>query len=140
MDIELSDDGGTTWTPLETVPDTPSVWVERTVRILDHVALTSRFQMRLIAVDDPNNSITEAALDAVLIDESDCQDPICTYADINDDGLVNAEDIGRFADVLVNGGGSPQEICAGDLHQPANGVIDMDDVDDFVACLLAGGC
>ena len=40
----------------------------------------------------------------------------CTKGDINDDGGVDGEDINRFLDVLINGGGTNAEKCAGDVE------------------------
>lgn len=64
----------------------------------------------------------------------------CTNGDLNQDSLVDGGDVQRFTDVLVDGGGSAEEICAGDLGSVPDGAIGMDDVPNFVACLLASGC
>jgi hypothetical protein len=62
--------------------------------------------------------------------------PCWCLADMNNDGQRNADDIQAFADCMTGGGSN----CAcADLQ--ADGVLDMNDVDDFVADLLAGaGC
>lgn len=58
----------------------------------------------------------------------------------NNDASVDGLDIGRFAEVLINGGASELETCAGDVAAPPDGVIDLNDLPSFVTCLLAGGC
>jgi len=65
---------------------------------------------------------------------------VCTAGDLNDDTFIDGGDIGRFADILVNGGGTPVEVCAGDVEAVPNGAIDINDVPPFVTCLLLAGC
>ncbi len=60
--------------------------------------------------------------------------------DMNNDASVDGLDIGRFSEVLINGGASELETCAGDVAAPPDGVIDLNDLTPFVTCLLAGGC
>lgn len=62
------------------------------------------------------------------------------HGDMNADALVNGADIDRFTQILVNGGASTNEVCAGDLDGSADGLITMTDLPAFVSCLLAGGC
>jgi len=62
------------------------------------------------------------------------------HGDMNADALVNGADIDRFTQILVNGGASTNEVCAGDLDGSADGLINMSDLPAFVSCLLAGGC
>ncbi len=64
----------------------------------------------------------------------------CLPGDVNGDGSVNGLDVQRFSDRLVNGGATPVEKCAGDREVSSDFVIDMDDVDPFADCVLAGGC
>jgi len=65
---------------------------------------------------------------------------VCTTGDMNEDSVVDGRDIERFTDILVGGGGTPVEVCAGDVQAVPNGTIDMNDVPAFVDCLLLGGC
>ncbi|MFQ5411360.1 MAG: hypothetical protein ACE5EC_03655, partial [Phycisphaerae bacterium] len=69
-----------------------------------------------------------------------CDGAVFTPGDINNDTLVNGGDIDRFTEILVGGGGSTEEICAGDLEMVPDNAIDIDDVPNFVSCILAGGC
>jgi len=64
----------------------------------------------------------------------------CTAADVNNDGTVDGSDIGLFVSLLINQNGTAQQICAGDLQTTPNGSIGLEDVANFAACLLAGGC
>ena len=69
----------------------------------------------------------------------DCASEPCTRGDVNLDRGVDGRDATRFVEVLF-GGGSPGEVCAGDLEPVPDGTIDVGDIDSFVSCLIAGGC
>jgi len=66
LDVECSSDGGATWVAVESVGNTGG-WSEASWSIADYVPLTSQFQVRFSATDNPNDSITEAAIDAFRI-------------------------------------------------------------------------
>jgi hypothetical protein len=58
--------------------------------------------------------------------------------DMNHDGLPDGLDVQLFVDfVLANAQPNWMDVCSGDLEMPPDGSIDLDDVADFVACLLA---
>ncbi|MFO0971964.1 MAG: S8 family serine peptidase [Phycisphaerae bacterium] len=62
----------------------------------------------------------------------------CLPGDVNNDGLINGDDAQSFVNVLLTGGGTPQQFCAVDmtldlLRTPA-------DIDAFVACLMSAAC
>jgi len=73
LDVEISNDGGGSWVLIESVPHTEG-WVERTARILDYLdaPLSSEVVVRFNATDNPNNSKTEGAIDAVEIFDISC--------------------------------------------------------------------
>jgi hypothetical protein len=110
----------------------------------DLLPLSPTMRVRFVADDFPGDgsgSLIEAAVDDFSVIRRECQPPIaCTRGDVNNDGFVDGLDIGRFVEILLVGGGSPVENCAGDLGPPANLVIDAGDIDNFVICLLGGGC
>lgn len=64
----------------------------------------------------------------------------CLPGDMNADELIDGHDIARFTDLLVGGGGTTTERCAGDREASPDSFIDMDDMEGFVACVLAAGC
>ncbi|MEO1009539.1 MAG: GC-type dockerin domain-anchored protein [Planctomycetota bacterium] len=66
LDVEVSNDGGSTWVTIESVPDTVG-WVQQRWTIEDFVPLTSTMQFRFLATDNPNDSVTEAAVDTFQI-------------------------------------------------------------------------
>ncbi len=69
--VEVSNDGGATWTLLEQVEHTDG-WVVRSFNLLDYVTPTAEMVIRITADDTPNNSISEAALDAVRVFDVTC--------------------------------------------------------------------
>lgn len=93
--VEVSSNAGTTWTQVEAVPNTPG-WVFCSVRIRDFVSLTSQMRFRFSATDNPNNSVTEAALDAFTISDFVCVAPPHVIGDTNCDGSTNGLDIESF--------------------------------------------
>jgi hypothetical protein len=75
MDVEISNDDGGTWLPIETVINIPPGWVERVVYITDYVTpLTNQMKIRFSVADVPNNSKDEGGIDAVEIFEIQCSD------------------------------------------------------------------
>ncbi|MEC7726530.1 MAG: choice-of-anchor J domain-containing protein [Planctomycetota bacterium] len=71
MTISASNNGGATWTTVETLTGTTG-WETRTVDVASVFANPGQFAMRFSATDNPNQWITEAALDAFRIDDVDC--------------------------------------------------------------------
>jgi len=75
LDIDLSNDGGATWTPVESVGSSFG-WTEVRHRISDFVTPTDQMRLRVQAADQPNDSVTEAAFDAVSVSALTCR-PLC---------------------------------------------------------------
>ncbi len=74
--VDLSNDGGVTWTSLEvlgpTGPDTVGGWIQHSSRISDFVLPTSQMQLRFVAQDENASSIIEAAVDDVQVFDFIC--------------------------------------------------------------------
>lgn len=90
IEMHFSDDDGKTWTFVRS-ETSPAGWLQRVIRIADYVAPTSEFRVRFSAFDVPNNSIVEAAVDAIHIFDIECtaNDP----TDLNDDGVTDVFDL-----------------------------------------------
>ena len=88
--VEISDDGGKTWTLLESVPNSAG-WQVRSFRIADFVTPNDRIRLRFSATDNPNDSVTEAGVDAIEISAFVCDDG--RPGDVNGDGVVNVADL-----------------------------------------------
>jgi V8-like Glu-specific endopeptidase len=71
LDVHASSDGGSTWTQIESAPH-QSGWVERIIPLEDFISLTSQVRLRFSATDNPNDSVTEAGLDAFSLSTYSC--------------------------------------------------------------------
>ena len=111
--VEISNDGGATWTSVETVgpsgSGTSGGWLFHEFNVADFVAPTSQVSVRFIASDEADPSLVEAAVDDFLVRGFTCG----TAGDVNGDGVVDVLDL---IDLLL---------CFG---QPANAPCDMADV------------
>ncbi|MEY3142919.1 MAG: hypothetical protein RLY21_1412 [Planctomycetota bacterium] len=91
MPVEISNNGGTSWVPLETISSNNAAWTKRSWRIRDFVALTNQVRVRFIARDLGTGSLVEAGIDDLKITNIDCTPDI--VGDINGDGSVNGSDL-----------------------------------------------
>lgn len=138
LQLEVSDDGGGSWVYVEGAYFGTN-WELRSFRLRDYVEATSQVRLRFSVQDTPDNSVTEAAIDSVLVRDFRCV-TVCNKGDVNGDTLRDGRDVDAFVRVLTAGDGTALEVCAGDLHLPFDGQVTMDDVNEFVACLLSGSC
>ncbi len=83
LKVELSQDGGSTWIPAETVGPSGAGsnggWYEVTLELDNFLSDTSQVRMRVVASDLGSGSIVEAALDDVTVSYvtgSSCNDPV----------------------------------------------------------------
>ena len=67
--VQISNNGGASWTTVETVMFTGSQnsWTSATVFVNNVIASTNNMRLRFMTSDNPNDSITEAALDAFRV-------------------------------------------------------------------------
>jgi len=67
--VEISNDNGATWVPVETVNFTGSEnqWVRRQFRVSDYVTPTAQVRVRFGTSDNPNDSVCEAAVDHFVV-------------------------------------------------------------------------
>ncbi len=104
--VEVSGDGGSTWTALEAVgpggPETGGGWVHREVPLAGSLG-TDQFRIRFIASDMGAGSIVEAAVDEVRLRHVGCAAPPCPW-DLDGDADVGIAD---FLGLLKQWGMSP---------------------------------
>jgi len=105
LDVHASSDGGGTWALIESVPHA-SGWVERSIQLEDFIALTSQVRLRFSATDNPNNSVTEAGIDAVSISVFECG------------GTTELTDVAVVFGTLLSGG-LPEILASDDSHLEA---------------------
>jgi hypothetical protein len=138
LDVRLSSDGGATWTTVEHIW-AEGDWVEHALAVRDFMEPTAQVMIRFSVADNPNNSVTEAAVDAVLVYDLYC--PPVNPGDLNCDGAVNTFDIDPFVLALT----APAEYAAQfadcnimNADTNGDGLVNAFDIDPFVL-LLTGG-
>jgi hypothetical protein len=71
LDVYLSSDGGASWVLAAHIASHDD-WAVHDVRLADYVPLTATVQVRFSVSDNPNNSLTEAGIDAVNVFDVQC--------------------------------------------------------------------
>ncbi len=105
--VEVSSDGGTNWTVVESVGPSSGGWRASTFRVSDFVTPTAQVRLRFSVTDSGNDSQTEAGLDAVLVSSPACP-PAC-YPDCDGAGGLTIADFGCFQTKFV--AGNPYADC-----------------------------
>lgn len=98
--VDVSNDGGSTWTNLEVVgpggSEVSGGWFHKAFRIADvFPSPSNQFRVRFIASDLGSGSVVEAGVDAIEIFGYDCGSTNCA-ADRNNDGVLNFFDVQDF--------------------------------------------
>lgn len=140
LTVQVSNNGGLSYSTFETIANSTGWNVSRR-KITDVIPVTASMRFRFSVSDVPNNSRTEAGLDAFTIIDYQCSQPItCNKGDVNDDGLVDGRDISGFV-LELSGNGPPESpsYCASDMDNDGSLEID-DDLNAFVNCLVNGVC
>ncbi|GIW74195.1 MAG: hypothetical protein KatS3mg103_0717 [Phycisphaerales bacterium] len=96
--VEISDDGGSSWTMLESVDHAAGGedWGEQVVTVSDAVNLTDRVVLRFSVSDNPNDSVTEAGVDAVSVTGFRCVPTGGCRVDFDGDGSLTLFDFLAF--------------------------------------------
>lgn len=97
--VEVSDNGGSSWSALETVgvndPESAGGWFVKQFALSDVAGFTpnNQFRIRFIAEDIGGGSIVEAGIDAVKLQVVNCD--VCP-ADLTGDGTLDFFDVSAF--------------------------------------------
>lgn len=120
LTVEISNNNGASWVTLEAITPNPS-WTISSFDLGPIIPLTSQMRLRFSVADNPNNSVTDAAVDDILVTRFVCTSlpPACP-GDANGDGMVGLEDIALL--IQQWGTAGPE----GDLDQ--DGLVDLPDV------------
>ncbi|HZW09745.1 MAG TPA: GC-type dockerin domain-anchored protein [Phycisphaerales bacterium] len=102
--VELSADDGATWTEVESVTHQGKQWTRVVAPIADYIPLTGAVRVRFSANDGGADSLTEAGIDALIIEEVDCGETC--VADFNGDDAVNTQDVIAFLNAWTSGDSS----------------------------------
>ncbi|HHN79016.1 MAG TPA: hypothetical protein ENK11_10155, partial [Phycisphaerales bacterium] len=91
--VEFSADGGQTWTPLRTERSTFR-WVHREIDLSQALLPGASVRFRFTVADDPDDSVTEAAIDGLAVRVDTC---VPCPADFDGDGDTDLTDVNLFA-------------------------------------------
>ena len=69
--VEISDDDGANWTLVQQYGNTNG-WLPQTFFVDDFITPTANVRLRFSATDNPNDSVTEAAVDAIMFSSIGC--------------------------------------------------------------------
>jgi choice-of-anchor B domain-containing protein len=130
LDVHISDSDGALWMLVESVPGGAG-WETHTFRAASVAPPGSQIRLRFSATDNPNDSVSEAALDDLRIFSYICDEG--GSPDIDGDGDVDVDDLTQ---VILGWGEcpAPPTPCPADID--GNGVVD---VDDLTAIILGWG-
>jgi len=130
LQIEVSGDGGSTWTELETVgpagSDTDGGWFLKSFSVADFVSPTSQLRLRFIASDTDPQSVVEAAVDAVLLRSIVCLGPVLCAWDLDGSGDVGITDFLALLAVWATDPGGPPDF-------DGNGTVGITDFLELLA-------
>lgn len=98
LEVYISNDGGIGWTLVETIgpegEEASGGWVEYSFWAGDFVTPTDQMRLRFAASDTGEESVVEAALDAVRVAAYACYECDCPgYCDLNLDGRIDPVDV-----------------------------------------------
>ena len=92
--IDISNDGGATWSNLETIgpsgPGTSGGWILAFFNVADYVQPSNQVQLRFVAEDINGFSIVEAGVDDFKMEIVEC--PAAGPGDVDGDGVVGIVD------------------------------------------------
>lgn len=125
FEVDISNDGGLTWTNVETVgPSGQQVmggWYANQLLVSDFVTPTDQVQLRFIASDYDPQALVEAAVDNFRLNIIACDVEIPCPGDLNGDSEVDSEDLFLM---LASWGACPG--CDADLN--GDDVVDAEDL------------
>lgn len=107
MITEISNGGA--WVTALTIDGASTSWNVFSFNCADYVAPTATVQVRFTCSDEPNNSLTEGAVDDFQVERLKCGSSSCS-ADFNGDGQVDGADMG----IMLALWGTPAGDISGD--------------------------
>ncbi len=103
--VQVSNGGG--WVTARSITNGSAGWNAASFNVGDFVTPNSTVRVRFQCSDNPNNSLTEAAIDDVVVQRVECEATDC-FGDLNGDSQVTGADLG----LLIAAWGTPD----GDLN------------------------
>jgi hypothetical protein len=89
LEVHISNDGGTNWTLVESVPGTSQgAWIARSFNVADVITPSASMRLRFSATDNPNDSVTEAGIDDVKVSAITCDSTRLTRVNVTQGTLL----------------------------------------------------
>lgn len=125
--VQISNNNGASWVPLETVGPTIEAdggWFFRSFHINDFVTPNATVRVRFTAEDAGSGSIVEAAVDEFLAYSVDCSGSTPCPGDVDGNGDISLSDLATLlANFGTASGAQPED---GDMN--GDGAIDLSDL------------
>jgi hypothetical protein len=117
LTVEISNNGGTSWTVIENVTGTQTVsgWIERSFDVAAFVAPTSQVRVRFSAIDADVASVAEGGLDAFRIVRRTC----AALPDCNGNGILDSDDVASGRSPDFNSDLVPDECQLAPVNKPS---------------------
>jgi murein tripeptide amidase MpaA len=135
--VDVSSDDGATWVTVKEI-EHENAWRSDGFDVADFIEPNDTVRVRFRIADNPNNAVTEGAVDDVVVDGLTCAN-VPLPGDMNCDGDVNFDDIDGFVLALTSREQYEAQYPDCDyLNADVNqdGSVDFDDIDPFVELLL----
>lgn len=94
LEVQISNDDGSTWSPVREYIHTGFEWDQASIHIPSFIEPTNQIRLRFIAVDAQADHIVEAGIDDLQVTYLGC--PSTNQADLNHDGVLDFFDIQSF--------------------------------------------
>ena len=106
MTVELSNDAGQSWVPVETVGPTGTTagWISRMIAVGDFVSPSNALRLRFTASDASGDSVIEAGVDGVRLLADNSLGWCGPQGDFNNDLVVDSADLGFMLNQFGVGG------------------------------------
>lgn len=127
--VDVSDDGGNTWTVIENTSSSWREWKYNRILLSEYISLSNTMKLRFIAEDINGGSIVEAALDDILI-QSISYNACENDGDLNGDGGVDVLDVVNAVNAILD----EILICAADINQDS--LVNILDIVIMVSMIL----
>ena len=129
MIVQISNDAGLSWSPLETVgptgEGTTGGWTNVSLRVADYIDGTSQMRVRFTVSDlGDTQSVVESGVDGFTVEYIECAPETPCAGDVDGDQVVAVEDLLM---AIANFGNSGE----GDINN--DGTVDTTDILDIIA-------
>ena len=137
LSVQVSNNGGLGYSTFDSIASSTG-WHLSRFKVSDLIPVTAQMRFRFSVSDTGNNSRAEAAVDKFELIDYVCA-PICTKADVDNNGVKDGRDVARFVAAVLTPSPGSQQFCSADIDN--DGVLEpTDDMSAFVNCLVNGTC